>query len=153
MTCAGSGTPRKFETHDGAVWTVYHAAPITKRTTEGIETMPKYVPSEELKQRIAEPIEFVLKGKEFKIDAITQDMLSSLVKKSEDSTLTEFLGVFIGESEVESLAPIDLRELRPLVTWLMDAMKTAFSDEEKNAEESTEESPPHSQDSSDTQTS
>lgn len=115
--------------------------------------MPKYVPSEELKQRIAEPIEFVLKGKEYKIEAITQDMLSSLAKKSEDSTLTEFLGVFIGESEVESLAPIDLRELRPLVTWLMDAVKTAFSDEEKNVEESTEESPPPSPDSSDTQTS
>lgn len=115
--------------------------------------MPKYVPNDKLKKALSEPIEFELKGKMFHLDVITQEMVRAMAKKNETTTVEEFMSIFIGEEEIAKLSPIDFREVKPLVNWLTDVIFESSMDKEKNEGESTQESHPLSQGSSDTPTS
>lgn len=113
--------------------------------------MPKYVPTQKLRDALAEPIEFELGGKDFAIQRVSVRLLDGIAKSSKAAERNEttvidqfFEEIFreIGQSAaLEALQPIDMREAVPLMKWLGDQFNEMFGEQEKNSLASPESSP------------
>lgn len=105
--------------------------------------MPKYTPTPELQSQLADPIEFTIKGREFRVDIVPASVIAELARMTPDQqdpgasilATERILEAVIGTEIVAELRPIDARELFPLVTWLANVLKAGMGAEEKNGSE------------------
>lgn len=121
--------------------------------------MGKYRPSDKLKQALAEPIEFDLCGKTFVIEKVTTSLVQAIsdaapenIEDAKIDILENQIKVILDAigrgDEFEAMKPLDVRELQPLVQWLMGEFKGEVGGEEKNAPAATPTSPTPSPDCS-----
>lgn len=99
--------------------------------------MPTYKPSPELKKSLAEPIEFELKGRPFKLESIpprTYMQLADLFESDAPDRIEQFFSLLIGKEAFEELGDIDGREAFPLMRWLSEVMQAGVEPEAKNEE-------------------
>jgi len=103
--------------------------------------MPKYEVRPDLKERLADPIEFVLQGREFVVPVVPVTVIAALSRLSMDENdpganilaMERVLEAVIGPEAFAELGTIDARELFPLVQWLAEVLRAGMGREEKNA--------------------
>lgn len=96
--------------------------------------MPKYTVAPELRERLADPIEFELKGQTFSLAVIPTHVYAELGKLGDDSgadAIDRILALLIGPERYEGLKPVDGREALPLITWLSGQLTAGLPDTEK----------------------